>query len=77
MLLVLSRRHLGLPPAGFTRLIGAVGVGALLGPLSPDNPARGYRDPRWLFVPHIIRGVGDVLPANLTQLPIALVLVFV
>jgi hypothetical protein len=34
MLVVLSERHLGLPPSGFAWLIGAIGIGALLGPLA-------------------------------------------
>src|SRR5439155_8595039 len=68
MLVVLSERHLRLPPAGFAWLIGAIGVGALLGPLIPNTLARDYRDARWLFVPYLVRGVGDVLIAVLTPL---------
>jgi predicted MFS family arabinose efflux permease len=77
MLVVLSERHLGLPPGGFAWLIGAIGFGALLGPLIPNALARDYRDARWLFVPYVIRGVGDVLLAVFTPLPIALGLLFV
>jgi MFS family permease len=77
MLVVLAERHLGLPPAGFAWLIGAIGVGALLGPLIPNALARDYRDVRWLFVPYVIRGVGDVLLAIFTPLPIALLILFV
>jgi MFS family permease len=77
MLVVLSERHLRLPPAGFAWLIGAIGLGALVGPLIPNTLARDYRDARWLFVPYVIRGIGDVLPAVLTPLPIALLLLFV
>ena len=77
MLVVLSERHLGLPPAGFAWLIGAIGVGALLGPLIPNALAGDYRDPRWLFVPYLVRGVGDVLIAVFTPLPIALLILFV
>lgn len=77
MLVVLAERHLGLPPAGFAWLIGAIGLGALLGPLIPNLLARDYRDARWLFVPYIVRGIGDVLLAVFTPLPIALVLLFV
>jgi predicted MFS family arabinose efflux permease len=77
MLVVLSERHLHLPPAGFAWLIGAIGVGALLGPLIPNTFARDYRDARWLFGPYVIRGLGDVLLAAYTPLPIALVLLFV
>ena len=77
MLVVLAERHLGLPPAGFAWLIGAIGFGALVGPLIPNTLARDYRDARWLFVPYIVRGIGDVLVAVFTPLPIALVLLFV
>lgn len=77
MLVVLSEQHLGLRPAGFAWLIGAIGVGALIGPLIPNALASDYRDARWLFVPYIIRGLGDVLIAVFTPLPIALVILFV
>jgi len=77
MLVVLAEVHLGLPPAGFASLIGAIGVGALLGPLIPNLLARNYRDPRWLFVPYVVRGVGDVALAIFTPLPVALAILFV
>jgi predicted MFS family arabinose efflux permease len=67
----------GTHTAGFAWLIGAIGVGALLGPLIPNALARDYREARWLFVPYIIRGVVDVLLATFTPLPIALLLLFV
>jgi hypothetical protein len=68
MLVVLSERHLHVGPAGFAWL---------LGPLIPTALARDYRDARWLFVPYVVRGVGDVLIAIFTPLPIALLLLFV
>jgi len=77
MLVVLSERHLQLPPAGFAWLIGAIGAGALLGPFIPNTLARDYRDARWLFVPYVIRGIGDVLLAVVTPLPVALLILFV
>lgn len=77
MLVVLSEQHLGLRPSGFAWLIGAIGVGALLGPLIPNALATDYRSARWLFVPYIIRGIGDLLIAIFTPLPIALVILFV
>ena len=77
MLVVLSERHLHLPPAGYAWLIGAIGVGALVGPLIPNLLARDYRDARWLFGPYVIRGIGDVLLATFTPLPVALLILFV
>jgi len=77
MLVVLSERHLRLGPSGFAWLIGAIGAGALIGPLIPNAIATDYRDARWLFVPYIIRGIGDVLIAVFTPLPIALLILFV
>ena len=77
MLIVLAEQHLHLPPAGFAWLIGAIGVGALLGPLLPNMLAHDYRSARWLFVPYIVRGVGDVLIAVFTPLPLALLLLFI
>jgi predicted MFS family arabinose efflux permease len=68
---------LKLAPSGFAWLIGAIGVGALVGPFIPNTFARDYRDARWLFVPYVIRGVGDVLLAIVTPLPIALFILFV
>ncbi len=77
MLIVLAERRLELPPAGFAWLIGAIGLGALVGPLIPNAFARNYHTARWLFVPYLIRGVGDVLIAVFTALPVALVILFV
>ena len=77
LLVVLSERHLRLAPSGFAWLIGAIGVGALLGPFIPNTLAKDYRDARWLFVPYVIRGIGDVLIAVFASLPIALAIMFV
>lgn len=77
MLVVLSERHLLQPPAGFAWLIAAIGAGALVGPVIPNLLARDYRSARWLFVPYVIRGIGDVLIAVFTPLPIALVILFI
>ena len=77
MLVVLAEEHLRLAPAGFAWLIGAIGVGALLGPFIPNTFARDYRDPRWLFLPYVIRGIGDVLIAIVTPLPVALLILFI
>lgn len=77
LLVVLAEQHLRLPPARFAWLIGAIGAGALVGPLIPNSLARDYRDARWLFVPYIIRGAVDVLIALVTPLPLAMLLLFI
>ena len=77
MLVVLSERHLHQPPAGFAWLIAAIGAGALIGPLIPNTFARDYRNARWLFVPYLIRGIGDILIAVFTPVPVALAILFV
>ena len=76
LLVVLAERHLRLPPEGFAWLVGAIGVGALLGPLIPNALAADYRDARWLFVPYVVRGAAEVLLATFMGLPIALALLF-
>ena len=77
LLIVLAERHLRLVPAGFAWLIAAIGVGALLGRLIPNTVAHDYRDARWLFVPYIIRGIGDVLIATIAVLPVAVAILSV
>ena len=77
MLIVLAQRHFGLPPAGFAWFIGAIGLGALLGPLIPNTFAAGYGSGRWLYMPYVIRGLGDVLLAIVTPVPAALILLLV
>jgi MFS family permease len=77
LLIVLSQQHLHLPPEGFAWLLLAIGVGALLGPLLFGSFVQNYRNARFLFVPYIIRGIGDILIAVFTPLPIALVILFI
>src|SRR5262249_29479399 len=38
---------------------------------------KDYRDARWLFISVVVRGVGDLLPAVFTPLPVAPFLPFV
>jgi len=77
MLVVLSERHLHQPPEGFAWLIAAIGVGALIGPLIPNALTADYRNAGWLFIPYVIRGIGDILLAIITPFPIALAILFV
>ena len=77
LLIVLSEKHLQLPPAGFSTLLLAIGAGALLGPLLLGLFTQNYKDVRLLFVPYLIRGVGDILIAWSASFPLALFLLFV
>ena len=77
LLIVLSEKHLQLPPAGFSTLLIAIGAGALLGPLLLGLFTQNYKDVRLLFVPYLIRGVGDILIAWSASFPLALLLLFV
>jgi hypothetical protein len=77
--------HTGVKTSGLDRFRGAAGAYGevirsrpyFLEPLIPNVLARDYRNPRWLFMLYILRGLGDVLLAIVTPLPIAMVLLFI
>ena len=77
LLIVLSEQHLLLPPAGFSTLLIAIGAGALLGPLLLGLFTQNFKDARLMFVPYLIRGVGDIVIAWSASFPLALFLLFV
>jgi len=77
MLVVLSERHLRQPPSGFAWLLLAIGLGALVGPLIPNLFAGNRHSAWWLFLPYVIRGVGDILIAVFVSVPLALALLFI
>ncbi len=78
LLVVLAQEHYRLPPGGFGSFILAIGVGALVGPFLLGALTRGSAGhPSWMFIPYIIRGIGDVLLAVFTLTPLAWVLLFV
>ena len=77
LLVVLAERRYHLPPAGFATFLFAIGLGALLGPFILGSLTRSYRDRRLLFLPYIIRGVGDVLLGLLTVPLLGQILLFV
>lgn len=63
LLVVLASRRLGVGPTGFGFLLGAIGLGAVLGPLVLHQRIRpGQR--RWLFGPLAVRSVVDVVLAS-------------
>jgi len=77
LLVVLAREHYRLPPAGFSTFILVIGAGALLGPFLLAALTREVRQPRWLFGPYVLRGLGDVLLAVTRSVPLAWLLLFV
>ncbi|MHA7295199.1 MFS transporter [Arthrobacter sp. HLT1-21] len=68
LLVVLAQDHLRLDEASFGLLIGAIGVGAALGPLIltkiTDNPRR----PAFVLGPFVLRGLVDAVLATITGL---------
>jgi len=78
LLVVLATQHLHLAAQGFGWLLAAIGVGALLGPFLSNGLTRGRPlDVRLLFVPYLIRGVGDIALGLVVGLPWALVILFI
>ena len=77
LLVVLSEQHLRLAPVGFSTLLLAIGVGALLGPFLLGLVTQNYKDMRLLFMPYLLRGIGDILIALVASFPFALFLLFV
>ncbi len=78
LLVVLASRHLHLASQGFGWLLAAIGVGALVGPFLSNRLTGGrYLDMRLLFVPYIIRGIGDIALGLVMGLPWALAILFV
>jgi hypothetical protein len=78
LLVVLAARHLRVGANGFGWLLAAIGAGALLGPFLSNRLTGGrYLDVRLLFVPYIIRGMGDMALGLVVGLPWALAILFV
>jgi MFS family permease len=71
LLVVLAAEHLDAMPSAYGILVGAIGVGAALGPtlllrLIPDP-----RRPLYVFGPYVLRGVVDLVLASVRSLPVA------
>jgi MFS family permease len=77
LLVVLAQEHYGVTEGGFGWFILAIGVGALLGPFLLAMITRDIHHPRWLFGPYIVRGIGDMLLAVTTLVPVAWLLLFI
>lgn len=78
LLVVLAQEHYHLPPGGFGSFILAIGVGALLGPVLLTLLTRGTAGrPFWLFIPYVIRGLGDMLLGVASVPALAWLLLFV
>lgn len=71
LLVVYVRDHLHAPPAGYGIAIGAIGVGAALGPLVLIRFIRDTARPGWVFGPYALRGGVDLVLAASSNLPAA------
>jgi MFS family permease len=71
LLVVLAEEHLGVAGSGYGVLIGAIGVGAALGPLLLLRLIRDPARPVFVFAPFGLRGVVDLVLATVTSLPLA------
>jgi predicted MFS family arabinose efflux permease len=72
LLVVLAERRLHLGAGRFGLLIGAIGVGAGLGPLVLHRLVGDVRHPGWLFGPYLLRGAVDLTLAASTSYPLSL-----
>ena len=72
LLVVLARDHLDLPPSRYGLLLGAIGVGAALGPLVLVRLIDDARRPLFVFGPYALRGAVDLLLAAVTAVPVAM-----
>lgn len=71
LLVVLAEDHLGATGSQYGLLIGAIGIGAALGPLALLRLIREPRRPVFVFGPFALRGVVDLIIASVTAIPLA------
>ncbi len=72
LLVVLASEHLDLAPSGYGLLLGAIGIGAVLGPYVLTRWVTDPRRPAYVFGPYVLRGTVDLVLATFTALPVAL-----
>ncbi|GAA4760219.1 MFS transporter [Citricoccus nitrophenolicus] len=73
LLVVLAQDHLRLDEASFGLLIGAIGVGAAIGPLILSRITDNPRRPGFVLGPFVLRGLVDAVLATITGLYSAMV----
>lgn len=71
LLVVLAEEHLGVSGSGYGMLIGAIGIGAALGPLALLRLIRDPRRPVFVFGPFAMRGVVDLVLATFASPAVA------
>jgi MFS family permease len=72
LLVVLAERHLDVGPGRFGLLLGAIGIGAGLGPLVLQRFVTDVRRPALLFGPYLLRGAVDLVLAAFSSFGLAL-----
>lgn len=71
LLVVLVAEHLRADPGEYGFLVGAIGLGAALGPLLLLRFIRKPQRPLFVFGPYILRGLVDLLLASIRSVPAA------
>ncbi len=71
LLVMLAEEHLRATGRGYGVLIGAIGVGAMLGPLVLLRLIRDPARPLFVFAPFGLRGLVDLALATVTAVPVA------
>ncbi len=71
LLVVLAEEHLSVSGRGYGILIGAIGIGAALGPLVLLRLIRNPARPLFVFGPYAVRGVVDLTLASVASVPFA------
>ena len=73
LLVVLTQEHLALGPSDYGLLLGAIGVGAALGPLLLSRLTDDPRRPVYVLGPFVLRAVVDAVLATVTGLAAAMI----